>query len=73
MAQIEAGAHHVEVLASALDKGVGGGGVDFVACFVDDVAVQKRHGLTERHCAHDEGDEQQRIDGCHDEQAQVRK
>jgi hypothetical protein len=73
VAQIEPGAHGVEVLAGALHEGVGRGGVDLVRGFVDDVAVQEGHGLSERHGAHDEGDQQQRVDGGHYEQAQVRE
>jgi hypothetical protein len=73
VAQIEPGAHGVEVLARALHEGVGRGGVDLVRGFVDDVAVQEGHGLSERHGAHDEGDQQQRVDGGHYEQAQVRE
>jgi hypothetical protein len=73
VAQIESGSHGVEVLAGALHEGVGRGGIDFVRGFVDDVAVQEGHGLSERHGAHDEGDQQERVDGGHDEQAQVRE
>jgi hypothetical protein len=73
VAQIEPGAHGVEVLARALHEGVGRGGVDFVRGLVDDVAVQEGHGLSERYGAHDEGDEQERVDGGHYEQAQVRE
>lgn len=44
---------------------------DLGSGLADDVAVQVRHGLAERDGADDEGDEKQRVDGCHDEKTQV--
>jgi hypothetical protein len=73
VAQIEPGAHLVQVLARALHEGVGGRGVDFVARLFDDIAVQEGHGLAECDGAHDEGDQEQGVDGRHYQQAEVRK
>jgi hypothetical protein len=61
----------VEVLRSSSDKGVGVLGIDVLGSLADDVAVEEGHGLAECDGADDEGDEQERVNASHDEEAEV--
>jgi hypothetical protein len=61
----------IEVLRSSSDKGVGVLGIDVLGSLANDVAVKEGHGLAECDGADDEGDEQERVDAGHDEEAKV--
>ena len=61
----------LHVLGRRSDECVGVGCVDFVRGLADHVAVEVAHGPAEGDGADDEGDEEERVDGGHDEEAQV--
>ena len=61
----------LHVLGRRSDECVRVGCVDFVRGFTDHVAVEVAHGTAEGDGADDEGDEEERVDGGHDEEAQV--
>jgi hypothetical protein len=63
----------LHVLGRACDECIRVGGVDLVARLADDVAVQVAHWLSERDSAYDESDEEERVDGSHDEKTEVGK
>jgi hypothetical protein len=56
----------VEVLDRRGDEGVGILRIDLCGRLADDVAVEEGHGLSERDCANDKGDEEERVDTGHD-------
>jgi hypothetical protein len=71
VAEIKTGARLVEVLGSRSDERIGIGGIDILGRLANDIAVEKRHWLAESNCANDEGDEQERVNTSHDEEAEV--
>lgn len=61
----------VEILNCRSNKSVGVLGIDFRRRFANDVAVEEGHWLAEGDSADDEGDKEERVDACHDEEAEI--
>lgn len=68
---VERGEILAEILTHGLGEGVGGGDLDILGLVVDDVAIQVGDGFADGDGDDDEGDQQQRIGGGHDEETDV--